>query len=141
MQITEVIHAHGHENVLSTHRTTLEITKEPHLTRGGDCVIALSADKAMNELGTQFKQGLRRSDARVMILIEAGGVADVVTAFGNPALIMTHPTDLVVRKSNHICGRTLAIRADKAAWDLPRELVEKLRNPQQEVKITFSVEV
>lgn len=141
MQITEVIHAYGHENVLSTHRTTLEITKEPHLTREGDCIIALSADKAMKELGAQFKQGLRRSDARVMILIEAGGVADVVNAFGNPALIMTHPTDLVVRRSNHICSRTLAIRADKAAWDLPRELVEKLRNPQQEVKITFSVEV
>jgi len=119
----------------------LEITKEPHLTQEGDCIIAVSADKAMNELNSQFKQSLRRCDAKVMILIEAGGIADLVNALGNPALIMTHPTDLVVRKSGHICNRTLAIKADKAAWDLSRKLVEKLRSPEQEVKITLSVEV
>ena len=141
MHVTEVIRAHGHENILSKHRTTLEITKEPHLTQEGDCIIAVSADKAMNELNSQFKQSLRRCDAKVMILIEAGGIADLVNALGNPALIMTHPTDLVVRKSGHICNRTLAIKADKAAWDLSRKLVEKLRSPEQEVKITLSVEV
>lgn len=141
MHVTEVIRAHGHENILSKHRTTLEITKEPHLTQEGDCIIAVSADKAMNELNSQFKQSLRKCDAMVMILIEAGGIADLVNALGNPALIMTHPTDLVVRKSGHICNRTLAIKADKAAWDLSRKLVEKLRSPEQEVKITLSVEV
>jgi len=31
----------------------------------------------------------------------------------------------------------LAIRADKAACDLSRELIEKLKNPQQKVKITL----
>jgi hypothetical protein len=101
----------------------------------------VSADKTMNELNSQFKQSLRRCDAKVMILIEAGGIVDTVNALGNPALIMTHPTDLVVRKSSHICNRTLAIKADKAAWDLSRKLVEKLRNPKQEVKITLFVEV
>jgi hypothetical protein len=141
LRVTEVIHAYGHENILSTHRTTLEITKELHLTREGDCIIAVSADKATNELGSQFKQSLRRCDAKFAILIEAGGAADSVNAFGNPALVMTHPTDLVVRKSSHICNRTLAIKADKAAWDLSRKLVGKLRNPKQEVKITLSVEV
>jgi hypothetical protein len=45
-----------------------------------------------------------------------------------------------VRKSDYICGRTLAIRADKAAKDLSRKLVEELRNPSQRVRITLTVE-
>jgi len=52
-------------------------------------------------------------------------------------LILTHPTDMVIRKSDYICNRTLAIRADKSANDLPRELVEKLKNPRQKVNITL----
>ena len=35
MEVSEVILAHGHENVQATHRTTLEITKAPHLSKGG----------------------------------------------------------------------------------------------------------
>jgi hypothetical protein len=55
-------------------------------------------------------------------------------------LQFTHQTDLVVRKSDYVCGRTLAIRADKAASDFSRELVEKLKDPNQEVKVTLVVE-
>jgi hypothetical protein len=54
--------------------------------------------------------------------------------------LLTDPADLVVRKSDYVCGRTLAILADKAAKDLSRKLVEKLRNPIQRVKITLMVE-
>jgi hypothetical protein len=53
--------------------------------------------------------------------------------------VLTHPTDVVVRKSDYFCSRTLAVRADKAASDLSRELVEKLKNPKQETKITLTV--
>jgi hypothetical protein len=44
---------------------------------------------------------------------------------------------MVVRKSDYVCNRTLAVHADKAAQDLPKALVEKLKNPQQKVKITL----
>jgi hypothetical protein len=75
------------------------------------------------------------------MLIEAGDIVEVVNAFGSVRLILTHPTDMVVRKSNYICNRTLAIRADKAACDLSRRLVEKLKNQKQKVKITLTVKV
>ena len=42
---------------------------------------------------------------------------------------------MVIRKSSYICNRTLAIKADKAAADLSRSLVEKLRKPKQNVEI------
>jgi len=54
---------------------------------------------------------------------------------------LTHPTDMIIRKSNYICSRTLAIQAGKAACDLSRKLVEKLKNPKQKVKITMNVRV
>lgn len=141
MEITEIILAHGHRNIQATNKTTFEITKEAQLSRRGDCVIAVSADKAMTDLSSEFKENLRKENAKITILIEAGEAAEVVNAFGSPRLILTHPTDLVVRKSDYICTRTLAIQADKAACDLSRKLVEKLKNPSQKVKITLAVKV
>jgi len=73
------------------------------------------------------------------ILIEVGEIAEIVKAIGSPHLILSHPSETVVRKSSYISDRTLAVRADKAAGELSRTLVEKLRNPKQEVKITLIV--
>jgi hypothetical protein len=137
--LSEVIVAKGHESIQATHRTTLEITKDTHLSERGDCIIAVSADKAVADLGCGFKEKLRAPNARLTILIEAGGVTERVNAYGSSRLVLTHPTDVVVRKSDYVCSRTLAVRADKAASDLSRELVEKLKNPKQETKITLTV--
>ena len=136
--LTETILARGHENILSTNRTTLEITKEEHLSKKGDCIIAVAADKAIADLSSDFKERLCRENGRLIILIEADGTSETINAIGDPFLILTHPTDIVVRKSRYISDRTLAIQADKAACDLSRRLVEKLQNPKQKVKITLS---
>ena len=141
MKMTEIIFAYGHENIQCTHKSTLEITREAQLSKKGDCIIAVSAEKAVVDLSSEFKEKLREKNARISMLIEAGEVAEVVNAFGDPRLILTHPTDMVVRKSSYVCSRTLAIQADKAAWELSRELVERLRKPKQKVKITLTVNV
>jgi hypothetical protein len=141
MKLTEVILAYGHGNIQATHKTTLEITKEPQLSKRGDCIIAVSADKALTDLNAEFKDYLRRRNSKITMLIETEGLTELVNAFGSPQLPLTHFTDIVVRKSSYICNRTLAINADKAAFDLSRELVEKLKNPMQKVKITLTVKV
>ena len=141
MEVTEIILGYGHENIQATHKTTFEITKEAQLSRRGDCIIAVSANKTMTDFSSEFKENLHKEKAKIMILIEAGDAAEVVNVFGSPRLILTHRTDMVVRKSNYICNRTLAIQADKAACDLSRKLAEKLRNPKQKVKITLTVRV
>jgi len=141
MEVTEIILGYGHENIQATHKTTFEITKEAQLSRRGDCIIAVSANKTMTDFSSESKENLHKEKAKIIILIEAGDAAEVVNAFGSPRLILTHRTDMVVRKSNYICNRTLAIQADKAACDLSRKLAEKLRNPKQKVKITLTVRV
>jgi len=139
MKFTETIFAYGHRNIQATHKTTFEVTKEKEMSRKGDCIIAVSANKALADLASEFKKKLQQDNAKLTILIEAGDVVDAITASGNSKLILTHPTDMVVRKSGYICNRTLAIRADKAACDLSRKLVERLRNPKQKVRITLKL--
>ena len=137
--VSEFISGFGHENVRATHKTTLEITAEKNLSREGDCIITVGADRTFAGLSNEFKEKLRKPNARLTVLIEADGISDQVTAYGSPRLILSHPTDMVVRKSEFISDRTLAVRADKAANDLSRELVDKLKNPKQKVKITLIV--
>jgi hypothetical protein len=140
-EVKEVIFAQGHENILATHKTTLEFTKDKHLTKKGDCIIAVAADKALADLSAEFKKTLRNTQAHLILLIEAGGISEQVEAQGAPKLILANPTDAVIRKSGYICNRTLAIHADKAAQNLSRDLAEKLKNPRQTVKITLMVRV
>jgi hypothetical protein len=136
---TEEITAYGHSLVQATHETTFEITKDTHLTRKGDCIIAVKADKSLMDLSQDFRETARKPDARIKITIEAEEERETVTASGNSGLLFSHPTDIVVRKSNYVCSRTLAVKSDKAANDLSKELVKKLKNPNQKVRITLTV--
>lgn len=138
--VTVVFSARGHENIETTHKTTFEVTKETTLTKQGDCIIAVEASKAAADLPFEFKEAARKEGAQITVTIEAGELREVVKAKGSPQLQFMHPTDLVVRKSGYVCGRTLAIRADKAASDFSRELVEKLKDPSQEITVTLAVE-
>ena len=133
----ENIVAFGHENIQAIHPSTLMFTRERHLSKTGDCVVGVAADKAVADLNQEFKEKLKRPNAKLTIIIEAEGLTEQIDALGSPKLILTHPTDMVIRKSSYICDRTLAIRADKSANDLPRELVEKLKNPRQKINITL----
>jgi len=136
-----VIFGYGHMNIQATHKTTLEFTKDAHLSKKGDCIVTVAADKALADLSAEFKEKLREPHAKLNILIEAGEIIEQVNAQGSPQLILAHPTDMVIRKSDYMCNRTLAVHADKAACDLSRDLVEKLKNPKQKVKITLVMRV
>jgi hypothetical protein len=138
--VTVVFSACGHENVLLTHKTTFEVTKEATLTKQGDCIVAVQSTKAAADLPLEFKEAARKEGAGITVTVEANELKETIRAKGSPKLQFTHQTDLVVRKSDYVCGRTLAIRADKAASDFSRELVEKLKDPNQEVKVTLAVE-
>ncbi len=140
MKTREVLEARGHPNILATHETTLEITKETELTKRGDCIIALGATKAAADLSAEFKEAAKREDAEITMLIEADDERETVKAKGDPQLSFEHATDMVIRISSYVCDRTIAVRADKAAIDLSSKLTEKLRDPSQRIKITLTVE-
>lgn len=140
-EVSEVVFGYGHANILATHETTFEFTKDRHLSKKGNCIVAVAASKALADLNAEFKKRLKKSKANVSIQIEVEQLVERINAYGSPRLILTHPRDMVVRSSDYVCSRTLAIKADKAARDLSRALVRKMANPKQKVKIILKVSV
>lgn len=139
-KVIEVIHAFGHPNIRSTHPTTIMFTKERQVTQRGDCVVAVAADKSVADLSAQFKTALRRPNAKLTIELEVDGLKGQINAYGSSELTLSHPNDLVIRKSEFTSDRTLAVKADKSSGDLSRAVVEKLKNPKQQVTLTLTVE-
>ncbi len=134
----DVITAWGHENVTAKHRTTLEVTKDEHLTLRGDCIIGVRADKAIRDIDERIKDWLRAGKRiRIEIILPQYGLKDTLTGFGCEGLTFKHERDVVVRKSDYVCDRTLAVRADKAARDINREIVEMLKDPTTELRFVI----
>lgn len=138
--VTVVFFACGHRYIQATHKTTFEITKDPTLTRSGNCVIAVGATVGAADLPFSFKEAARKEGARIILTMEAGGRKETVRGWGHPNLVFSHPTDLVIRKSAYVCERTLAIKADKAAINLSRTLVERLKTPNQRIRLHLVAE-
>lgn len=122
----EYLSAHGHQNVTGTHRTTFEITKEEELSLAGSCIVAVGADKGAADLSRRFCDALTRPGAQLSTTITCGPYSVTVHSRGDPNLFLTHPTDLVWRRSTFTCSRTIGVCADRTARDIPREMVSLL---------------
>ncbi|CAD5244813.1 DUF371 domain-containing protein [Thermococcus camini] len=136
--LREIIRCRGHENVRATHKSTLEFTKENYLTPRGDCILCIEADRGINDLSEDFKRALK-AGKRLLIRIRVGDLTDEVLAEGSPELILEHEYSMVIRKSTYVDARTLAIRANKAARDIDRKIVELLKNAETIAEIELVV--
>ena len=130
----------GHENIRSNHQKTIEITKESHLTTQGDCIVGVNATSSCADLPQELKDKLRISDSKVTFSINVGEHEFVLKGKGHPNLILTHSEDIVIRKSDFICPRTLAVNCDKASDLLPREMVSLLQDPKTKGTFTITVD-
>jgi hypothetical protein len=137
--ISDTIRAKGHCNITARHKTTLQITKDAHISRRADCVVGVLADKALGDLTSEVRAALKTNAAKVRFKIVAGDSSEVITGFGSADLAQSDTNDMVVRKSGFTSGRTLMIGADKAAADLDRRLVEKLKK-SEDIIITVEVD-
>ena len=117
---------HGHPMISALHPRTIEVTTEEHLTERGDCIIGVGADKGCAGLSSETKRALRVRGAKLKFRIFVEGENFEVSASGDPALTLTHQRDIVLRRSSFVSGRTVAVRANCAAADLPRRLVKML---------------
>ncbi len=120
--------AKGHENVLSTHRNTVEFTHETHLTKRGDCILAVCADYALKDINKGWK--------KIKIHMKIDNVEDEILAEYNPEFSNVH--EMVIRKTKFNDQRTFAIKADKSAKDISRALVEKMKNPHAVLTVTVT---
>jgi len=130
----------GHENIRSNHQKTIEITKESYLTPQGNCIVGINATSSCADLPQELKDKLKASDAKITFSIRVGEHEFVLEGKGHPDLILTHSEDIVIRKSNFICPRTLAVKCDKASDLLPQEMVSLLRDPKTKGTFTITID-
>jgi|Deesub1362A_J573_1020465.scaffolds.fasta_scaffold07927_5 hypothetical protein len=128
-----IIRARGHRNITAKHRTTLEITRETECSLRGDCIVAVSSDKSARDLNDKLR---REAQWLKMEIRLPSGAKEEIKGF-YPGHELTHNEDIVIRKSNFVCGRTLMIKSDKAARDLSRDFVRELRK-EIDLEITIT---
>jgi uncharacterized protein len=129
----------GHPMVSAWHPTTIEVTTEEELTPRGDCIIGVGADKGCNQLSEELKAAIRTKDSRVRIRLLVGGMEHVVNARGDPGLELSNPHEMVIRKSSFLSDRTVALRANAAARDIPRPMVRMLLDPKTAGRLEIEV--
>jgi hypothetical protein len=141
MRIVAELLAQGHPNVLAEHQTTFEITRESNLSRRGDCVIGVNASIGPRDLSNEFRNLCRHNESRILVELEAKGIADSIEGRGAPKLTLKHPNEMVGRKSSFVSDRTIMIDADRAACDLDRDLIEALTYSETMLRVRIIVEL
>jgi hypothetical protein len=137
--LVESVTFSGHPSVRSLHPTTIEVTTDEFLTENGDCIIGVGASKGCASLDGRVKEGLRQKGSAVTLRLIVGALSFVVSASGDPRLELSHEHDIVIRRSDFTSDRTLAILADASAKDIPREMVNLLRNPKTTGRLEIGV--
>jgi len=130
--------AKGHSNITSKHKSTFEVTMDKEICLRADCIIGVSSNVKLVDLPGELLDAIRCEETLIRIKLETVNAADLIKGYGHPALTLDHPSDMVFRKSDFTCSRTLMIRADKAACDLKRELVKDLKLGET-LKVTIIV--
>ena len=138
MKILEEIHAYAHKNVLGTHDTTIEITKNTNLTPKGDCIVGINATKACSDLKLELKEKIK-SGCKFVITLQVDHLSDTFDGHGSEKLRLLDKEDMVFRKSTFVCDRTVLINCTKAARDINRDLIERLTMPGKKLSITIEV--
>ena len=129
----------GHEQVLSLHEKTLEITKDDSLTSQGDCIIGVNSNTSCIDLPQKMKEKIQNSNSKIKFTIKVGKFTFTIQGQGSEKLTLKHVSDIVLRKSAFTCSRTIAINCDKASSDIPRDLVSLLQNPQTKGNMIIEV--
>ena len=140
-KISETLEAHGHAMISATHAKSFEITRESNLTMRGDCIVAVGSSKGAADLSDEFRRAARNDSAKIIVVLSAEGAEERAHGRGSSKLSLNHPTDLVARKSNYTCGRTLMISSDIAARDVSRRFVRLIRKPSCRIVVRLVAEI
>lgn len=131
---SETIEFRGHENILGTHRNTLEVTKESEISKRADCIIGVSASAACADLNAKLIDHIR-ANGRLEFVIKVAEYSFQFSGIGSEELLLTDPREIVLRRSGFASPRTLAVHCDAAAIDVPRDMVRLLQNPKNKGSI------
>ena len=131
--------AKGHHNVTSKHKTTFELTMDKEIGIKADCIVGVSSKAKLNDFPQKLRNAIKKENSIIKLQLKTDNAFDEIIGYGHPQLSLDHPTDIVCRKSNFKCSRTLMINSNKAAVNLNRKLIEDLKEGKDlKVKIIVS---
>lgn len=87
-----------------------------------------------------MKDALSSDAGKLLLTLSVDSYRFSVKGRGSSRLTLSHSTDMVVRKSDFVSDRTLMVHANRAASDLPIELVELLQNPNKKIWVELALE-
>jgi hypothetical protein len=76
----------------------------------------------------------------VKIEIMAGGESFAINGMGDERLTLQNPHDIVIRKTNFVCPRTMSVKCDRASSDMPRKMVKILQDKDAKGIFRITVE-
>lgn len=108
--------AYGHPNILATHKATIEVTKDKEVSKEGNCIVGVNSDFDLSSIKKFINKKLSLKERAIKITIKINNLKEEINAELNPDF--DDDKEMVIRKSDFASKRTLAVRADKGAFDL-----------------------
>jgi hypothetical protein len=136
--IADEIRFYGHPNVLATHPRTIEITKDNYLTKEGNCIVGINANKACIDLNPELRSLMTQDNIPIKFEIIVGSLSFKINGFGNSKLTLSNPHDIVIRMSSYISTRTASIKCNKAAIHIPRDIILLLQDSNTKGSLIIS---
>lgn len=136
MKRIEEISAYGHQDIQCSHKSTIELTKEGYLTKKGNCILGINCTKACVDVSSELKDLIRKG-RKINVIINVDDLEDQFYGYGDPNLTLLDEKEMVFRKSNFICNRTILVKCNKASNELDTKLIDKLKTPGKKITITF----
>ena len=126
----------GHPNILGKHKTTLEFTKDKEASLKGDCISGVNADFGLSKL-KEFISRLKTKKITITIETISNSKKMQETIFAELNPHFDDDKEFVVRKTEFISKRTFAIRANKAAFELNRSLINFLKEKKNRISVVI----
>jgi len=137
---------YGHENITAKHKTTLEFTKDKDMGLEGDCIVGTKADFSLLQL-KKFIKKLNNNKITITIQIikkihnknvekneiKNNIIIEKINAEINPGF--NSDKEIVIRKADFISDRTFAIKANKAGFELNKDLIISLKEKKHKMKV------
>lgn len=126
-------HACGHPNILGTHKTTLEFTKDREVSLKGDCIIGVNADFDLGKIKQFINKSANKEITITIETINNKKIKEKINAGLNPSF--NDETEFVIRKTDFVSERTFATSSNKAAFELNRGLINYLKEKKNKIAI------
>lgn len=131
--------AYGHPNILGTHRTTLEFTKDKELSLKGDCIIGVEADFELKKI-KEFIEKSKNNKITITLKPKSNikkyqEITEMIKAEFNQNF--SSNKEFVIRKTNFASERTFAIKANKAAFELDKNLIIFLKKKKNKMSVVI----